>query len=264
MRMVVCDPHSELTMFDNVAHLSAPVARTPDEINRIMRFVESEYIHRRQNNIRDAHKLVAMVDEGNMVMDDPDNLRIAETLGFESRKFGVHLIVAASDASKSGLGRLTKMTSNKFFGYINSARDSANVAGAGMQLHRLTGKGDFMHITPNRIERFQAGLVSEIDFDRLPRQAAPELPEIEESPAFTLPVEERPDLPGPGRPTIELEPEIMVAYLASLVSGDSISIRTAKEWFDLSKHMHIRYKDFASRMVVEIDNRRMKILGSGE
>jgi hypothetical protein len=58
---------------------------------------------------------------------------------------------------------------NRFVGKVANAQISAMLTGhAGLQAHKLTGKGDFIHISSGEdATRFQVALATQADFKRL-------------------------------------------------------------------------------------------------
>jgi hypothetical protein len=173
-------------------------------------------------------------------------MRIAEALAAESRKFKIHLIIGAGRATRAELGLLPTSLSNKFVGYVPTARDSAFLAGPGLQCHRLTGKGDFLHIAPHKTERFQVALTTPADLARLdrgeikpfsaPDPAAPSLPETLSPPAG-------------GRPRQTIRPEIVATYL---IAQNELSIPQAKALFNLKRTGHTLHKRFTTRLLAEL------------
>jgi S-DNA-T family DNA segregation ATPase FtsK/SpoIIIE len=258
LKLIIVDPHSELTAFDNIRHLAGPIARTPDEIARALTFAHQTFLNRRANNIRDDVRLVVVIDESNLALGNPRLMALVEQLAAESRKFKVNLIIGASRVTKAELGTLPTSLANKFVGYVTSARDSAYLAGPGLQCHRLTGQGDFLHIAPRRTERFQVALTSASDLERLERGEIQPLP----LPAETTP--QRPEIPEPypaGRPRETLKPEILVDYL---LTGNQISIAQAQAQFSLKRTGHTLHKRFTAKILTEFARRHLTLTHQGD
>jgi hypothetical protein len=258
LKLIVVDPHSELTAFDNLRHLAGPIARSPDEIARALTFAHQTFLNRRANNIRDDVRLVVVIDESNLALADPRLMALVEQLAAESRKFKVNLIIGAGRATKAELGTLPTSLANKFVGYVTSARDSAYLAGPGLQCHRLTGQGDFLHVAPNRTERFQVALTSASDLARLERGEVPPLWTNDE-PRLTDP--DQPAPLGRGRPRQSLKPEVVVDYL---VAADPISLAQAKAQFNLKRTGHTLHKRFTAKLQAELTRRNLTIIPKGD
>jgi hypothetical protein len=258
LKLILIDPHSELAPFDNILHLAGPIARSPEEIARALTFAHQTFLNRRANNIRDDVRLVVVIDESNLALADPRLMALVEQLAAESRKFKVNLIIGAGRATKAELGTLPTSLANKFVGYVTSARDSAYLAGPGLQCHRLTGQGDFLHVAPNRTERFQVALTSASDLARLERGEVP--------PLWTndAPLSTDPDQPAPrgrGRPRQSLKPEVVVDYL---VAADPISLAQAKAQFNLKRTGHNLHKRFTAKLRAELIRRNLTISPKGD
>lgn len=267
LKIVVVDPHNDYGVFDNMAHLACPVARSQEDINKTFQYVNQIFTHRRQNSVRDDYRLLLVVDEAQSVFLDETNLKIAQSLANQSRKFKVNLIISTGKPDEKSMPKLTPSLDNKFVGKVTNSRLSASVSGhAGLQLHRLLGSGDFVHISPNRIERFQVALTRQSDFNRLERGEIAK-PEVE-APG-PLPDIEIPEQKTVGRnKELEILPLPLVYYLAD----DRLTMHQAEIAFSdyLTGHLgknrkwgrnwHDLHKDFARKMLDVMNQNKIKLL----
>ena len=158
LKLIIIDPHADFTDFDYVAHLVTPIARSQDDIRLALQYIARTFTRRRQNNIRDDYRLLLVVEEAQAVFENEGNLKVVQSLAGQSRKFKVNLIVSTGKPDERSLPRLMPNLDNKFVGKVTNSRLSAAISGhAGLQLHKLLGQGDFCHISPTKIQRFQSG-----------------------------------------------------------------------------------------------------------
>jgi hypothetical protein len=242
---IVIDPHRDYDDFQNVAHLLSPVASTPEAIDHALMYASQELTDRKRQNRRNARRLVLVIDEAQDVLSDAKRLALVQTIGEESRKFNLNLVVASQKPTQANMPDLVHLLNNRFVGLVDNAHTSALLTGqAGMACHKLTGKGDFVRAAGNVQERLQVALTTRRDLEKLPRAEVRE-PEIEIEDITPMP-----ETRGPGRPSNEPDPEAVGHYLYFAGIGQSISIAQASELLGLSKRAHYLNRDFA-KIVLE-------------
>lgn len=235
LRAVIVDPHRDYDDFARCAHLAAPIG--PDGLL----FAGQELAHRKAENIKEGPRLLVVADEAESVLlSDRRLLEVVRAIAQEGRKFHVNLLIGSQDARETKLPGLISLINNRWVGLVASAQVSAILTGqAGVEAHKLTGRGDFVHVAGATVERLQVALPEPRDMERLPRVEVVESPEIEPE-----------DIPaavnansGPGRPAVEIEPRHVAAYLHA--GPDKVSIREAKEKLGLNRVTHERHREFA-------------------
>jgi hypothetical protein len=128
---------------------------------------------------------------------------------------------------------------------LADAKTSANVTGhAGLGAHKLTPKGDFLHIAGPEVMRFQVAMATAKDFTNLDRC------EVQPVKVETLDPMELPDeLPqrAAGRPQLQLNPEYLAFYFFH--NPDKISRSQARELLNISRDGHNLHRDFCKQFI---------------
>lgn len=247
LKLVVIDPDFDYTDFDNVAHLAMPIAREQDQVDDALTWVGQELARRKEYNAREARRVLIVIDEAEDIIADEQRLAITQTIARGGRKFNLNLLVATQKPSQSNLPSLLNQLLNRWIGRCDSAQTSALLTGhAGLQAHKLTGAGDFLHIN-GAVERLQVAMPTRQDFDALPRVevAWPTL-DVEDTPRIL----NFPDEKSPGRPAMEIDPVKVAVYVWH--GPDGISISQAREELELKRYAHYAHRDFAISLVAEL------------
>lgn len=262
LSLFIADPHSDFVDFGNVAHLAAPIAHEPAAIANLLRLALAELAHRKADNLRDAPPVIVVVDEAHEALTMPGNMEMVQALA-QGRKYRVHLIIGTQKPNHADLPRILDNLDNRFVGKVTEAKVSATITGhAGLQAHKLTGKGDFLHVTGPDVIRFQIAQATAADLAGLERvvEIAPPLTPALRAGASVIPdlVEFPPDpdpKPGGGRPPLKVDPATAAAYFWR--NPASISIPMARELFGLSRDGHNLHKEFVTEFITEL--RRLRI-----
>jgi hypothetical protein len=252
LNAVIVDPNGDYGDFTNVAHLGGlPVARDPQDIDDVLTYADQELARRKGNNWRDKARLVVAVDEGEDCLTGT-RLTIAQGIARTGRAFGVSLLVSTQKPTQKALPDLVDKLNNRWVGLVDNAGTSVVLTGqAGLECHKLTGKGDFVRVAGADQERLQVARATRGDLDALPR-ADIEPPVIEED--DTPRGLNTPDEPGgPGRPALIPDPEAVAHYLWY---GEALSIAKAAEVLGLSKRGHYLNRDFAAKVRETLDKIR--------
>ena len=250
--LVLIDPHRELDDFNNEAHLIMPIAHNAEEIKNAFAWANQELAHRKAGNVRDGQTIVIAIDEATAdeVLADGANLEIAKSISSQARKYRMHVILATQKPAHSDLPGILDKLLNRWIGQLSDARTSATVTGhAGLQAHKLTPKGDFLHIAGPDVQRFQVAMATRQDFDRLERAEIKSITPLRvqslNSDFYPLPAV----LPSPdiGRPPIELDPELLAFYFFH--HPDKITHRMADEILGLKRTGHVLHRDFCNSFI---------------
>lgn len=243
--VIVIDPHADYTDLANEAHQLCPIATSQEDIKQALGFAYRELVHRKANNIKDGQTWVIIIDEADkpIALGDKQNLAAAQSISQEGRKYKLFLVVGTQKPTHSDLPNVLDNLANRFVGLVTDAQLSARLTGqAGLDCHKLTGKGDFIHVSGATVERFQVAMATRSDFDRLERK---EVAPVASLPAdFTLPI----DLPErkPGRPQLQLNPEYAAWYFFH--HPDKISRAMAKE-LGLTRDNHELHQGFVREFI---------------
>lgn len=264
LSLVLIDPHRELGDFANLAHLAWPIACDAGQIRGALRFVNDELARRKAKDIKDGKRMVIVIDEST----DPaslgdkksgfneDNLAVIRQVA-NARKFRIHLILGTQKPSQTDLPGILDLLLNRFVGQVADARLSADLTGrAGLQAHKLTGKGDFLHVGSPDDERFQVARIGPADLANMERVVEVPAPPLVVPDLVEFPPDPDPK-PAGGRPPLKVDPAIAAGYFWK--NPASISIPMARELFGLSRDGHNLHKDFVNEFINEL--RRLRIAG---
>lgn len=267
LALVMIDPHSDFTDFDNNEWLVGPIARTPEDIELALTWVARQLIQRRENNIRDGKRIVVVMDEADsdIVLKQPNNLDITSSLAKESRKFVFNLILGVQKASHKKMPDILDNLARRYIGRVSDAGISARLTGwAGLDCHKLTGNGDFMHVSGADAERFQVAQLAPGFIDSLTRIQPPAWTGTDVGEVMNqldnFEKDEEIIMTGPathGRPANELSMKLLVRYVQ--FGPDYFSPATAREVLSpllgrpVSKDMHLMHKRAAIEYLKEQD-----------
>lgn len=262
LQAVIVDMKGKYTDFTNTLHLhGVDIARTDEEINRALAYVNAEVKHREQNSIFNARRMVVVIDEAEAVFSTRSRLQIGRAMVQRGREVRINGLFATQEPHKGLFGKhLMKQIAGRWVGLVDSAHTSYFITGrAGLECHKLTGKGDFVCLRPGGLyDRLQVALATPADFDRLPRgeMTPPEFEVVEPLDIDQLPEDEE---RGPGRPREEVDPTKIAYYLVH--GPGKVSQRIAKETLGLGYILHKRHQAFADAAWTEI-KRLMKDKGN--
>ncbi len=264
---ILIDPHRDYTDFNHAAHLIMPIAHEPGDIRRALAWVNQELINRKADDNRAGRVIVVAVDEADLALSDRQNLAIAQNLAKQARKFRLHLLIATQKPLHSDLPGILDNLGNRFVGLVVDAKMSATLTGqAGLAAHKLTGKGDFLHVTGPQVDRFQVAQATTADFARLPRAeiAAPVVGPVDiidwPGPADDYASYPVGDKPVGGRPALEVSPAIAARYFWA--NPESVSIAMARDMFGLTRTGHELHKAFALEFINELKRLRAAKIGA--
>ena len=249
--------------FENVAHMVSPIAKDANEIKDLIAWFGSEYVRRRNNSefiANGGKRLVLVVDEAQdgqvigMKVDkslNTHNLSIIHKLATQGREYGIHLFIGTQKPERDNLPGILDNLDNRYVGKVVDAKASSNATGLpGVGAHLLTAQGDFLYV-PNAFDvvRFQVAMATAADYDRLPRVEAvvPAVPESATA-VFNVPTKRV------GRPKKCPQPNLVARYI--IAGPDNISLAFAAEKFNLSRTEHERNRNFATRLIKEINRLR--------
>ncbi len=241
--IILIDPHNDYQDFKNEAHLVLPIATEAADIGKALAYANQELAYRKAENIKDSKTIILAIDEADSVLIGA-NLEIARIISKHARKYRVHLIVATQKPLHAELPGILDNLMNKFIGQLVDAGTSARVTGhAGLMAHKLTPKGDFLHIAGSNAMRFQVAMATEADFIKLNRcEVQPA--NVTVGSVIELPAE-LPERPA-GRPQLQLNPEWLAWYFYH--HPEKISHAIARE-FGISRDNHVLHRVFCQKFI---------------
>lgn len=246
--LVLIDPHNDYSDFANEAHLVISIARDPQEITSALAWANQELARRKAEDIRDGKTIVVAIGEAAESLAKSVNLQAAQNIARQARKYHVHLVCETQKPTASDLPGIFDNLLNRFIGQLSDAKVSANVTGhSGLQAHKLTGKGDFIHLAGPEVRRFQVAIATGWDFRQLERgEIAPVT--VDPVDLVDLPGEFTEGLPQRGRPEFRpCDPELMAFYFFH--DPRQVSRDMARQVLNLTRTQHEAYKDFVMRFV---------------
>lgn len=243
--LYIIDPkRSKYAGFDNSAFLMAPIAYDADDISAVIQAVFNEMVRRKLGGIMDSRRIFLAIDEAHdAAILQPANVAALEQIGRLGREYGIHLIIGTQEIGKSDFGAVATQLGQRYVGMVSDASASAFITGQrGLEAHKLSGNGDFLHILPGSVARFQVAMTAPADYDTLPRGEIEPLQTVEHvDPARDL---GQPTNDGPGRPPRPIEYVILGHYLGNWIVNRghiTISRRKAAEIFGITVHEHRKY-----------------------
>jgi DNA segregation ATPase FtsK/SpoIIIE-like protein len=243
--VIILDPHRDFEAFDHSAHLVAPIAHTLDDIANTARLVDAELARRIEANERDGQRWLVVIDEATRALARESEQIVVRAVVSEARKFKINLLLGAQNAADKELPGIVRLVNNRFVGLVANAQVSSQLTGqAGLEAHKLTGAGDFLHVVGADIARLQVAMATDEDLAALPRVVEVPRPVVApvDTPA-TLKIESSPT----GRPAIELEGRHLAAYLHYGI--DEITEQQAREVLALKRKAHRLHRDYAGALV---------------
>ena len=246
LKLIIIDTDSELEIFNKLAHLKLPAATTMPQAIRSLRYIHTEFLARKENHIKDKEPWAIVVDEISDLTGDKSNVDMLKDIAKQGRKYGIHLILGTQRPSQKELPGILDNVRNRFVGAVDNAQSSVLLTGqAGLDAHKLTGKGDFLHVVNGHADRFQVAQAREQDISEVPRLAPAPGPAVS---AHTIAQIIEPHKQT-GRPQNRVRPKILAAYIHYGVNN--ISINAARQKFGISRQMHELHKTFALAFLAE-------------
>lgn len=253
MGIIICDPKREkMHVFDNAAHLAIDIAYDRDDCKAAIAYTYQLLDDRIQGQSQ-TKRICLIIDEPDLIPLEGETLKIIQDVAKVGRSYGVHVIIGTQKPTHEELPKILDNLLNRFIGLVADGRVSAQLTGhAGLFAHKLTGKGDFIHVANGKSTRFQVATATRADFDKLERSEIKPIPKVNEQPidVRTLPalVERSPV----GRPSTEIDPQVLAWYLFhEFNEPGKISRNVARETMGLTRTSHELHQNLAEQVIVE-------------
>lgn len=188
VKLILVDPKRvELTGYNNIPHLLAPVIVEPDKVLSALRWLVGEMDRRYKlfaqagvRNISGYNEMsgfqampfiVVFIDElADIMLFAPVEVEDCITrLAQMSRAVGIHMVLATQRPSVDVLTGLIKANVPHRIAFAVSSQVDSRVILDGYGAEKLLGKGDMLHLSPEqaRPKRIQGAFVSDKDVNRL-------------------------------------------------------------------------------------------------
>jgi hypothetical protein len=247
LRIAIADPKSDYLGFKDEEHLLWQPTGDFDAINRMIQYFHAEFRRREQHDLRNEPRWVLVLDEADQkgILGTKENRDLVHDISNRGRVFKTNLLIGSHMADMESLGPVIDGLNNRWFGMVPTAKLSGQVYG-GLELHKLTGKGDFYAADRQKPYRFQVALTLPEHLRALCRVSnIPEVPLLLPNTANGAYIE--PDRREVGRPLVAVDP-ISVAYYA-LHGVERVTIAEAAKLLGLSRTGHERNKEFTEKFL---------------
>lgn len=253
LRLIVLDGKGDLRPFARVPHLLHPIAGEPAEYLALLSWAVAELDRRKAQPA--PWRLVVVVDELAEVLnaaggaDGPaaECLRRLAALG---RSLGINLVVATQYPNAQTLGGAIAKANlpARAVGRVLDAQASALACGqAGLDAHKLRGKGDFLLVAGSEAQRLQVAVPSERELAELPRTGRVEALDLSEyTPDGALRATPASQAPDP------LTPQ-QVAWALAHSMGALVGIGKLKAGLGIGSKKAERLQAFARDLITELD-----------
>lgn len=252
LRIGIVDPHGGFSQFGSKSHMIGPPAQSKAEIADVFGWFAGELEDRKAMGEMKVKSeglplLWLVADEcssydvlGEKGALNEQNLDVMRRMVKEGRKFGLRTLLITQKPTEADMPGILSIATNRFVGRISKSV-SANLSNSDTaQPYKLTGSGDFFHISPTGAARFQAALLLEENLNRLADGHVQPWPRLS--------VEDDFEESSVGRPRTELEPHVVAYYMKN-----SVSRNDARNNFGIGHTVHKRYQDFADVLKRELD-----------
>jgi hypothetical protein len=242
LRAVVVDPDGDHAAFAGAANLALPIARADEAIDRVLNYAGAELARRSNAGQREVWRLVVLIDEAEAMLAGGARLRTAQAIARGGRKWSVNLVIATQDPREGTLPDLLPQLMNRWIGAVASAPVSFYLSGhKGLECHKLTMGGDFIHVTGSQAQRLQVAMPTAEDYAALPRAeiAPPEFEPVEVAP------ERWEDEAGRGRRPDPLDWRLVGRMLAHLAKSPTLADGTLANRLNVGVRKLTRHKSIA-------------------
>ncbi len=253
LQLFICDPNSQLTDFDNLAHLKSPIARSDSDMAKAVGAVHATYLERKEAGTLHGTRVLLLIDEASQTLTKKDTQAIQQVIDLVSkgRTFNINVIFGNQDNGKNGVySEILTNLANRFIGTVVNASESTTCSGkAGLECHKLQGSGDFVRVRSNGTAiRFQVANLTPDDFETLPRSEFVPPPEPATSANYST------EIPQPnvgGRPQSIITEE-RLAQVAWLHKEDLLTYSNGLKYFNLNKARFKQVRDYWLNFTIEL------------
>ncbi|MGI9306367.1 MAG: hypothetical protein ACR2P5_03590, partial [Gammaproteobacteria bacterium] len=220
------------------------IASKYDDISKAIKWTHNQLLHRIGNKIKDAHKIILLVDEAEAVVaNNKESLVCLIDIAHQARKYGIHLIITSKKPTQDNLPNLANELSNRWVGKTSMDQGTVSrLMGQSINIKALTGEGDFIHVDNDGLERFIVAQLRNSDFEKLERL---ERPAIDSNGVNSL-KKESIMLPKKGRPVGAIDMYALGYYFR--LGPNILTAKDAKNLFGFSRYVHNQYREYIKLM----------------
>lgn len=228
LKIGLVDTHSSIKEFNDSAHMLSLPAISPSEVESLFQRFESELRYRKNLGEAECKRLklpiyLLAIDEASDLnvlgmgkKNHVENLNISQALIKEGRKFGIYVIISTQKPSETDLPGVFGLITNRYVGLVANASMSNLLGGQGqLNAHKLSGNGDFFHVSGNDITRFVVAMPKEQEYSLLPKSTLLSIQEVsQERIVVSEPKQHM------GRPRSKIDAKILAQHLLGDKSDD--------------------------------------------
>jgi S-DNA-T family DNA segregation ATPase FtsK/SpoIIIE len=206
LQLLLMDPKGyELNAFSHTRHLIHPPAHRTDEIVKLLLWVQDKMADRSKKHTTTPRILVVIDEVRELAEQDRRVQTILASIAQIGRGVGIHLLASTQQPGAKSLGEAVVNFPARLLGRVASATLTYGAAGrARSQANVLLGRGDFLFLTQDHNQRFQAPLMEPELLDRLPK--TDQISELELGEAIDIgPVLAQDNRGGHNRKSLDLE-----------------------------------------------------------
>lgn len=170
LRLLMIDPKRfELKQFARVPHLLHEITSSPNEVARLLAWVNSE-LDRRADTGRSRPRIVVVIEEvADLAATNREVLPLLARVAQIGRALGINLLATTQTPGAKALGSAVGNFPTRIIGRIASSTLAYGASGrARTGADALLGKGDLLLVSAGETTRFQAPLPDGRQWARLP------------------------------------------------------------------------------------------------
>jgi len=170
LQLLLMDPKGyELQPFGRCSHLIHPPAYRSDEIVQLLLWAQDQMARRSKEHTTRPRILLVIDEVRELAEQDRRVQTILASIAQVGRGVGVHLLASTQQPGAKSLGEAVVNFPARLLGRVASATLTYGAAGrARSQANVLLGRGDFLFLTQDQSQRFQAPLMELELLKRLP------------------------------------------------------------------------------------------------
>lgn len=174
LRLLMIDPKRfELKQFAKVPHLLHPITSSPNEVARLLSWVNNE-LDRRADTGRSRPRIVVVIEEvADLAATNREVLPLMARIAQIGRALGINLLCTTQTPGAKALGASVGNFPTRIIGRIASSTLAYGASGrARTGADALLGKGDLLLVSAGETTRFQAPWPDGRQWSRLPHSQA--------------------------------------------------------------------------------------------
>lgn len=261
--LLIADPHNSIDAFDKSPHLLAKKCTSKTDIKFLFQYLESELKFRKElgeNEVRrqNLQTILLIADELNADEligtngSNKENLKILTEILKEGRKFRIRTILGVQHPTEGNIPGLSVHLPDRYIGRTAPNVSTAHLLGESVSTSKLSGKGDFYHLSPSGLVRFVFALPTAKDLATMKgNNNAPHISKLVGGDVEDLDL----DSYKAGRPESQIDFTILGKYLEIIRRGNDVSYRMAQEQLGVSQRQHPKYMEAVGEILLNLEIR---------